>query len=248
MCIYMVTLWENNVIMKNQKEKIVVEDTLSRKQELKEWFSEYRENRVKNHQKRYNNLKNLNVPDIIVSHEKEMLLKYSTMTIDEYLKDLEQEANEYFNDLNAQQEFKKSYPPDTEIVEEIFDCFDRWLDADDGYGKMFDFEHSFEEPWFWGEIAPGSNPKYYTRRLSIENGDHIIYGPIFHACSVRFYEKQKTDQRYYRPSYPVDPEETTLDPADTNDIKDDRNEYLKRKLVPIYGKYRESQERGNQIY
>lgn len=231
--------------MTSQTTTSVIDEIISKKRELRAWFTDYQEDMVDALQNRYKRLKEMSVPDVIVDDSKNKLKKYSNMTLEDYIKDLEREAKHYFRDLKAQQEFKRANPPDPEIVKEIFDCFDRWIDAPDGYGKMFDFNHSFEEPWFWGAVAPGSNPKYYTRKLSRDQGDHIKYGAVFDACSVRCKEKMKADHC----DYPGDVAEVNQnDDYEQERIQAERIENLKREIVPIYNEYRESQERGNRIY
>lgn len=161
--------WRKELHMRPQPE--IIEDELTRQREWKA-----------NLQERHDRLVELNAPQVLIDEIAELLTK--TLAEANYETKLE---NEKFNELKLQ--YKKDNPADPEVVESIYKHFDLFMeDYKDDSEVLYEelsTEHRFYEGWFWGDIAPFTNSKYYDRKLSEDDERFGRYDAVFGLCNIK---------------------------------------------------------------
>lgn len=166
----------------------IIDDKHLRYQELKEW---YYTRRLPIIQDTYNRHLEVRAPDFILEHWYER----ATSTFEQWLESKRQALRDAKEDMKKGQEFVRNNPPKEDIVNLIYEKFDKWYEKyKDDYYSLYDFEHKFEDAWYWGGIAPGSEPEFYEVLLSEYNNAQIHwdpYYPIFAVCRSKVLNRLK---------------------------------------------------------
>jgi len=160
---------DKNMYMTDNENNEVLEDEITR---TKEW--------QKSRKKRVKKFKELGAPEIIVQNEEFL----ASMTYSE--------ATTYFvqRRIEAEEESKK-YREETPIKEEyvnlIYERFDMWFETYKNNEDKLDDElhtgHNFFEPWYWGNLPPGAEKRFYKHILTEDDWHHKNYFPVFEVCN-----------------------------------------------------------------
>ena len=166
---------DKNMYMTDNENNEVLEDEITR---TKEW-KELRMSRVKR-------LKELNAPDVIIETE----LFFANMTYSEamaYSAKSKEEAEA------ESKKYREDNPMKEEYVNLIYELFDAWFEKYKNNKDKLEDElhtgHNFFEPWFWGNLPPGAEKKFYKHIFTEEDWEHKIYFPVFEVCNAQIKER-----------------------------------------------------------
>ena len=164
-------IYNKSMSLSDNDNNYVVEDEITR---TKEWRNE--------RFKKIKQFKDLGADDDFIEMLKNSYEESLTMT---YSQCMERDRLEYEEDYRLRkEEYLKEHSPKKEVINLILDKFDKWFEKyKDSEEHMGDFHHRFEDPWFWGHIAPYSeDTEFYEHILTPEEQEFELYEQVFHYC------------------------------------------------------------------
>lgn len=118
--------------------------------------------------------------------------KIINMTCDKYLAHREEERKQ---ENIRKAEVRKERPALEANAKLIYEKFDMWFSKYENDSEVLSMElatgHYFYEPWYWGEIAPGSEKEFYVHMFNQTDWWCQNYVPVFEVCRQQIRNKLK---------------------------------------------------------